>query len=503
MDVGRTLREIARRLPEKVAVIFGEKRITFAALHDLANRLANGLIGLGIGRGDRVAIMLPNSSDFAVAYLGVARLGAIGVPLDFRLKGDEIETVLADAEVKVLITTSTVYFSISSVLDGLKDFKKAIVVGKAEGGTLSLEGLLGDESASKEVEVKVGESDEALFLYTSGTTGRPKGVVLTFENLTLFPEVMREALATDEDEVLGFILPMSHISGPIFLNELVDKGSTLVIFDQLRPDKILASVEKHRVTCFHAVPPLFQSILRVPHRDRYDLSSLKWVAMMGMSVPLPLMKVFQEAFPAITIVQGYGLTETSPIITMTPLSHAREKVGSIGRPVSRAEVRLVDGEGCDVPLGEVGEIIVRGPMVMREYHNDSKATRERIRDGWLYTGDLGYFDADGFLYHRGRKDDMIIVGGLNVYPAEIESVILENPCVGEVAVVGARSESRGEVIKAVVVAKPGENLAEREIISFCRERLASFKVPKLVEFKDELPRTSTGKVARKELQGSV
>jgi long-chain acyl-CoA synthetase len=277
----------------------------------------------------------------------------------------------------------------------------------------------------------------------------------------------------------------------------VVRGSTLFIFDQLRPDKILSGIEKQRVTYFHSVPPIFEAILHVPHKERFDLSSLRFIAMMGTSVPLPLLTTFKKTFSSVAVIQGYGLTETSPFITLLPLEYEQKKMGSIGMAVPRAEVKLVNEQGEEVPVKDVGELIVKGPMLMKGYHNNPDATRERIRDGWLYTGDLCRKDEDGFYYHLGRKDDMIIVGGLNVYPAEVEQVLQGHPLLQEVGVVGMPDKDRGEIIKAAVVVKPGSEITKKEIIAYCKERLATFKVPKIVELWDELPKSSTGKIARR------
>ncbi len=304
-------------------------------------------------------------------------------------------------------------------------------------------------------------------------------------------------MKTSEDDVLGCLLPMSHITGPILCNELVVRGSTLFIFDQLRPDKILSGIGRQRVTYFHSVPPIFEALLHVPHKERFDLSSLRFIAMMGTSVPLPLLQTFKKTFPSVAVIQGYGLAETSPFITLLPLEYEQQKMGSIGVAVPRAEVKLVNEQGEEVPEQDVGELIVKGPMLMKGYHNNPEATRERIRDGWLYTGDLCRKDKDGFYYHLGREDDMIIVGGLNVYPAEVEQVLQGHPLVQEVGVVGMPDKDRGEIIKAAVVVNPGSELTKKEIIAYCKERLATFKVPKIVELWDELPKSSTGKIARR------
>ena len=496
MHVGKVLSETAKRKPQKTAVIFKDEEITFSQLELMATRLANKLRSCNVGSGDPVAIILPNSSQWVVAYFAVMKLGAVAVPLDFRFKGEEIVPILTDATIKGVIT-SDLYPELT-VFSQVESISSVIIAGEKGTGSFSrYEDVVGDESLSSAVEVDITEEAEALYLYTSGTTGKPKGVVLTFSNLDLFPEGMHEVMGTQEEDILGCLLPMSHISGPIMCNEFVLRGSTLFIFDQLRPDKILSAVERHQVTYFHSVPPIFEAILHVPNKERFDVGSLQYVAMMGTSVPIDLLNVFKKSFPTVTVIQGYGLTETSPFITLLPLEYAETKIGSIGRAVPRAEVKLIDDAGEEVPGGEIGELIVRGPMLMKCYHNNPEATRERIKNGWLYTGDLCRKDEDGFYFHVGRKDDMIIVGGLNVYPAEVEQVLRSHPLVQEVGVVGVPDKDRGEIIKAAVVVAPGNQVTKKEIMAYCKERLANFKMPKILEFRDELPRNSTGKVARR------
>ena len=501
MNVGKVLGETAQRFPHKTAVIFKDEKISFSDLDLMATRLANKLRGLDIKKGDRVAIVLPNSSPWVVAYFAMMKLGAIAVPLDFRFKGEELLPILNDARVKSIITS--ILYQTHDVFSKVESVKSIIMAGEETAeGVLSYQEVISDESLSAVVKLDVKEEEDALYLYTSGTTGKPKGVVLTFANLSLFPEAMAEICKTSESDVIGCLLPMSHITGPILCNESVVRGSTLVIFDQLRPDKVMVAVEKYRVTYFHSVPPIFEALLHVPHKERFDVSSLRFVAMMGTSVPLDLLKAFKKVFPSIPVLQGYGLTETSPFITLVPLEYERKKMGSIGLAVPLAEIKLVDEKGIEVPAGEVGELIVKGPMLMKGYHNNPEATRERIRDGWLYTGDLCKKDEDDFYYHLGRKDDMIIVGGLNVYPAEVEQVLRGHPLLKEVGVVGVPDKDRGNIIKAAVVVKPGEEVSKKEIISYCRKRLASFKIPKMVEFWDKLPKSSTGKIARRLLVNS-
>ncbi|MCX8011769.1 MAG: long-chain fatty acid--CoA ligase, partial [Desulfobacterota bacterium] len=306
MDVGKLLRKTAARLPDKKAVIFGGRSFTFIDLDQGADRIANFLLQQGINKGDRVAILFPNIPEFVIVYLGIVRLGAITVPLDFRFKGDELFSVLQDAEVKVLFTLSDKFKEIELELNKISDLLEGIVIlgGEPPNGTFSLESLLTQEAPRIGDNIVISEEDEALYLYTSGTTGKPKGVVLTFRNLDYYPLTMNRMVEAGENDVIGFIIPLSHISGPVVSNMIALNGSTIVLFEHLRPDRILEDVDRYGVTYFFGVPPIFQAILRVPHRERYQLKSLIYVAIMGANVPLSLIQAFRSAFPTVKVIQG-------------------------------------------------------------------------------------------------------------------------------------------------------------------------------------------------------
>jgi long-chain acyl-CoA synthetase len=292
---------------------------------------------------------------------------------------------------------------------------------------------------------------------------------------------------------------MSHISGANLISLAILNGSTLVILDTIRPDFILGTIEKHRVNWFHGVPPIFQSLLKASDQSCHDTSSLRLIAMMGAPVPLSLLKEFQEKFPGVAVCQGYGMTETSPLITLLGPRKAITKMGSVGETVPKIEARIVDDLDRPLPPNRVGEVTVSGPQVMKGYHKDEEATAQMIRNGRLYTGDLGYFDGEGFLYLVGRKKEMIITGGLNVFPSEIEEILLKHPQVNEAAAVGVPDFMRGEIIKAVVALQPGRLISKQELVAYCRQQLADYKVPSEIEFRQSLPRTSTGKIAKREL----
>jgi long-chain acyl-CoA synthetase len=486
------LEKTAQRHPQKTAIITKDEQLTFADLNQRIHGLAASLQQAGIRQGDRVGVLLPNCAAIPLSYFATQKIGAVTVILDARLKGKELQGVLKDAAVKLLIVHQQLRTEAEEAFKELGHTPLWVVAGE------------GDESFEKRFAVptapaslpQLSADDDALILYTSGTTGEPKGVVLSYGNLAQYPRVMGEMGITDAATIRGCILPMSHIVGPVVCNEVADKGFTLVIFDQINPVTLLEGIQKHRVTVFESVPIVFQLLLGVRDLANYDTSSIKIAAMMGTSIPLPLLRAFQSAQPHIIVIQGYGLTETSPMITLVEPERAETKMGSIGRAVPGVEVKIVDESNKEMPLGEPGEIITRGPHVMKGYFRNPEATAARIRDGWLYTGDVGKLEADGYYYHLGRRDDMIITGGLNVYPAEVENLIYTYPGIQETMVFAIPDPKRGHVIGAAVVPRPGANIVEREMLAFLRGNLANFKVPQKIVVRDALPRTSSGKLIR-------
>lgn len=489
---GEVLAETARKQPAKAALIARQEQMTFATLDERVTSLAGHLQSAGVSQGNRVGILLPNSIAFALGYYATQKIGAVTVVLDARLKGKELRGVLADADLKLLITHKRLMPDIGESLSEFSRMPLWIVEGEGE---QSFEKRL-QPLAAPFVPPRPGAEDDALILYTSGTTGEPKGVVLDYINLAQFPRCMAEMHNTDSATVWGCILPMSHISGPIYLNLTARQGSTMVIFDQFNPVTWLEGVEKHRITVFHGVPTIFQLLLGLPNLKDYDTRSIGLVGMMGTTVPLSLMRAFKQAQPHVKVIQGYGLTETSPLITLTEPRQADAKMASIGRAVPGVEIKIVDSKGQEAREGEAGEIITRGPHVMKGYFRRPEATAERIRDGWFYTGDIGRRDSEGYYYHLGRKDDMIITGGLNVYPTEVENMLCEHPQVQEAVVFPIPDPKRGSLLGAAAVLRPGKQATEKELLSFLRANLANFKVPQKIVIRDTLPRTSIGKAIR-------
>jgi len=486
------LEKTAARQAQKTAIIAKEEQLTFGELNRQAQALASHLQREGIRRGDRVGLLLPNSTAIPLSYYATQKIGAVTVILDARLKGKELQGVLSDADLSLLIVHSQLFSEVEEIFKSLTSIPTWIVNGA---GTRSFESRRAT-SAGTVSAPNLQADDDALILYTSGTTGEPKGVVLSYRNLNQYPRVMGEFGITDTSTIRGCILPMSHIVGPVVCNELAERGYTLVIFDQINPITLLEGIQKYRVSVFESVPIVFQLLMGVKNLASYDTSSVKIAAMMGTSIPLPLLRAFQSAQPHIKVIQGFGLTETSPLITLVEPNQAEAKVGSIGRAVPDVEVKIVDEVGNELGVDEPGEIITRGPHVMKGYFRRPDATAERVHDGWLYTGDVGKRGADGYYYHLGRRDDMIITGGLNVYPAEVENLIYTYPGVQENIVFAIPDDKRGQVIGAAVVPHHGAHLSEKELLAFLRANLANFKVPEKIIVRDSLPRTSSGKSIR-------
>ena len=486
------LDKTAQVQPRKTALIAKEEELTFGTLNQRVHALAGHLQQEGVCQGDRVGVLLPNSTAIPLSYFATQKIGAVTVILDARLKGMELQGVLKDADLKLLVVHSQLFAEVEEVFKATAPIPVWIVGGEGE---RNFEKRLSAPAGAVPLP-KLNVDDDALILYTSGTTGEPKGVVLSYRNLVQYPMVMSEMKVCDSSTMRGCILPMSHIVGPVVCNELAEKGYTLVIFDQINPITLLEGIQKYRVNVFESVPIVFQLLLGVKNLASYDTSSMKIAAMMGTSIPMPLLRAFQAAQPHIKVIQGYGLTETSPMITLVEPDKAEAKMGSIGRAVPRVEVKIIDENNNEVPVGEAGEIITRGPHVMKGYFRRPDATAERIRDGWLYTGDVGKKGADGYYYHLGRRDDMIITGGLNVYPAEVENLIYTYPGVQETIVFAISNPKRGHVIGAAIVPRPGVSIVEKELLAFLRANLANFKVPDQIVVRDSLPRTSSGKTIR-------
>jgi fatty-acyl-CoA synthase len=438
-----------------------------------------------------------NVPEFLETLFACGRLGAVFVPLNFRLTGPELSFIVSDAGVHTIIVSPEFAPTVDAVRDEIP-VRSWLCTVEYEG--YEHYGTVIAESAPEPRDEQVDEDEVAIIMYTSGTTGRPKGAMLTHGNL-LWNNI-NAALAFDtlEDDITLVCAPLFHIGG-LNVTTLITllKGGTVVLLRAFDPVAVLDHIEKHKVTTMFGVPAMFLFMSQVPGFDKRDLSSVRMFICGGAPVPEPLIRLYQTR--NIPFVQGYGLTETAPFATLLPKSDMLRKVGSAGIPPMFTDVRVVDDRMEDVKPGEIGEVVVKGPNVMKGYWNRTDATAEAITEGgWFRTGDLGVMDDEGYLYLKDRKKDMIISGGENIYPAEIESVLSDHPSIADVAVIGLPDEKWGEAVVAVIVRAEGAELSPQDVIDFANGRLARFKLPRVVVFSDLLPRNPAGKVLKRELR---
>jgi long-chain acyl-CoA synthetase len=490
-NLAANLSASTRRDGTRTAVKLDGAALSYTALDDASMRAAALLRGYGVEPGDRVALMLPNVPEFASSYYGVLRAGATVLPLNVLLKRREIAFLLEDSDAQVVLAW-----------DGCAEQAE---LGAADAGAELVRVAPGDldrrltEVAPRADVAERSRDDTAVILYTSGTTGTPKGAELTHANLARNAEIAQELFGLDERSVILGSLPLFHSFGQTCaLNASVLAGAAVTLLPRFDAGRALEIIERDRVTIFMGVPTMYGALLNHPERDRFDLSSLQLCVSGGASLPVELLHGFEHAFGC-TILEGYGLSETSPIASFNHPDRIR-KPGSIGTPIDGVEMRLVDETGGDVIPGEVGEIVIRGHNVMKGYWRKPDATSAAISaDGWFRSGDLALMDEDGYFFIVDRKKDMIIRGGYNVYPREIEEVLYAHPAVREAAVVGVPHTELGEEVAAAVELKPGTRVTEEELREFVKEQVAAYKYPRVVWFVDELPKTATGKILKREL----
>ena len=522
------LAETARRFPKKVALEFLGRRLTYAALWREVEAFAKGLQEAGLKPGDRVALMLPNSPQFVIAFYGTLLAGGVGVNVNPLYTPRELRHQLADAGAETLVILDHLlprYLEVEKevpvkrvVVTGIKDFlpfpKNLLYPLKAKRDGLPLgfpkrEGFHAFAELLKRppAEPHVPDPEDlALLQYTGGTTGLSKGAMLTHRNLSANALQVRAWIPDfreGEEVVLGAI-PFFHVYGmTVAMNLALLGGAKLVLLPRPEIKAIVEAIEKHQVTLFPGVPTLYVAFNNFPGIERRDLKSVR--ACISGSAPLPL--EVAERFERLTgakLVEGYGLTEASPVTHCNPL-YGERRLGSVGLPFPGVDAKVVDEEGRELPPGEVGELAVKGPNVMKGYWNRPEETQKTLKDGWLFTGDLAKMDQDGYFYIVDRKKDMIIAGGYNIYPREVEEVLYQHEAVQEAAVVGVPDPYRGETVAAFLVLKPEYQgkVSEKDIERFCRQNLAAYKVPRIIQFRESLPKSSVGKILKRELQKEV
>ncbi|MGC8810503.1 MAG: class I adenylate-forming enzyme family protein [bacterium] len=482
--------------PHKIAVIFGRKRYSYKIFNERVNRLANALLKMGVGKGDKVAYLLPNCSEFAEISFALSKIGALSVPLNFRLRADELRYVIVNADASFFFYGAEFREVAQGLLPQLDKVKKYMEVG--EGSVY--EDILSN-SHPEEPNIKVREEDEHSIMYTSGTTGFPKGVVHTHKSRIWNSLNMLVDTGLRPSDIFAITTPLFHIAaGHTMLFSTIFIGGTVVILPSFSLPDFFEIIAREKITAFFAVPTMFQRMIEHPQFSAYDLSSVRLLFTGGAVTPPEMKERIMKSFPTATLDDLMGLTEGGPLTTFLPHRDALRKPGSVGRAHFSQMVRVVNEKGEDVKGDEVGEILVKGPAVMKEYYKNPEATAKALREGWLYTGDLARVDEEGYQYLAVRRSDLIISGGENIYPAEVERILLLHPAVQEAAVIGVKDKEWGERVMAVVVLRSGAQVSEEEIINFCKERLASYKRPRQVAFVEELPKNQLGKVLYKELR---
>ncbi|MCB0654759.1 MAG: long-chain fatty acid--CoA ligase [Saprospiraceae bacterium] len=512
LNLSVILEDSARRYPDKMAFQFMETALTFSQVNAAANQVANGLRNQGIEPGDKVGLSCLNLPYFPIIYFGILKAGAIVVPLSVLLKRDEIAYHLSDSDAKA-------YFCFEGTealpmgtegkagFDQVAPCEHFYLITAKPGDPPSIPGvstlgmLMKDQLPTLETAQTAAE-DTAVIIYTSGTTGRPKGAELTHSNLLLNAILSGDLVKTDQNDVTLTVLPLFHIFAmTVCMNSGLYRGASNVLLPKFEADAVLKLMLKHKVSIFAGVPTMYWGLLM--HEDpSIDLTqitkNLRICASGGAALPVQVLKEFEAKFN-VPILEGYGMSEGSPVVTFNHLDVGR-KPGSIGTPAWGIEVKLVDEHDQEVPVGEKGELIYRGHNVMKGYYKKPEANKSTIKNGWLYSGDVAIKDEDGFYYIVDRTKDMIIRGGLNVYPREVEEVMIKNEAVSMVAVIGVPDEKLGEEVKAYVVLKKGANLDAETLKQWTKDHIASYKYPRQIEIVSGLPMSATGKILKKELR---
>ncbi|MFJ7638351.1 class I adenylate-forming enzyme family protein [Peribacillus sp. NPDC097206] len=501
MKLSELLDKNVREFGEYPFIFSGGKQYTNVETMNYANQLANGLRNHGVDNGERVIVIMPNSPEVLFAYQGITRAGAVIVPVMYTLHPKEIAFIADNCGAKLIITSSLLLDNIGQAIE-LMDKRPSILVVDAP-TTEQAQNFYDYLSPSPDYDAKLIEvmpEDTAVILYTSGTTGNPKGVKLTHRNLCSNAENSVKHSNVERGTTLG-ILPLAHVFGLTISHTCYIVGSSIVVFPRFEPKEVLAAIEAHKVRAFSVVPAMIHALVAFPTAGNYDTSSLESVSSGSAPLPIALLNTFEQKFGA-KVYEGYGLSEAAPIVT----AHTKDrpiKPGSVGIPIPGVTIKIVNEKNEDVPRGEIGELLVRGDNVTPGYFRNDEETDRTVKEGWLYTGDLGRLDDEGYLYIVDRKKDLIIRGGFNIYSRDLEEILSKHSGISEVAVVGVPDERMGEELVACVVKDPSSCVLEEELILYCQDNLAKHKTPKRIIFLDSLPRNGVGKILKTHLRKMV
>jgi long-chain acyl-CoA synthetase len=515
LNLATLLEDTTRDHPDRMAIILNDTKLPYAAVNAAANQVANGLSNLGIQKGDKVALSCPNLPYFPIVYYGILKAGAVVVPLNVLLKGREIAYHLKDSQSKAYFCfEGTDQLPMGKM--GYAGFQEAAgcehfflitadpTAAPAIEGVKTL-GMLMAKQSPKFGTVQTMADDTAVILYTSGTTGQPKGAELSHSNMVMNARLADNLFGKADHDIHLITLPLFHSFGQtVQMNAGFYTGATLSLLPRFDAGAALGIMQRDNVTFFAGVPTMYWAILNHPDAEKFDLKqiseNLRLSVSGGAAMPLDVMQAFEEKF-SVKIQEGYGLSETSPVASFNRLDRER-KPGSVGLPVWGIDIQIVDELDKELPQGELGEILIRGHNVMKGYYNRPEATTDAFRGGWFHTGDIGRMDEDGYIYIVDRVKDMVIRGGFNVYPREVEEVLMSHPQVSLAAVIGVPDEQYGEEIKAFVVPVGEASITEKELIAWTKETIADYKYPRVIEFRDTLPMNATGKILKTELRSA-
>ncbi|MBI2856018.1 MAG: long-chain-fatty-acid--CoA ligase [Chloroflexi bacterium] len=511
MNTSEFLTITAAIVPDREAIIFDDRRLSFGELAERVNRLANALADMGVGTGDRVAVMQVNCNEHIESYFATAKLDAIFVPINFRARAEELTFMLNDSGVKAIILGQRYQDMLRSVKPDLTTLEHQIALEAPGDGFLFYDDLLAGASYEERFPA-ADDEDTTIIMFTAGTTGTPKGVMLSHNSFSSYILANVEPVDVENAEKNILTVPLHHIAGVQAVMAAIYGGRSLVLQRQFEEESWMQLVQQEKANRAMMVPTMLKRLMDHQNFSKYDLSSLQVITYGAAPMPLEVIKKAIQVFPDTRFINAFGQTETASTITMLPpedhniregepdFDKKLKRLGSIGKPLPDVEVRIVDEDGHDVPLRETGEIVARGSRLMKGYWNREEATRETLRGGWLYTGDLGYWDEDGYIFLSGRAKDFIKRGGEMIAPEEVEQIIMSHPAVDEAAIIGIPDVEWGERVRALVVRKPGAQLTAEEVIEHCRPRMAGFKRPEDVVFVDELPRNPMGKVLKRVLR---
>jgi acyl-CoA synthetase (AMP-forming)/AMP-acid ligase II len=501
INIGYFLTRSANKYPNKTALVIQDQRFSFSHLNTRANKLAHALMNLGGKKGDKFAVLMFNCHQFVEAYYAVMKIGGVLVSLNGRLIGDELQYIINHSDAGFLIFGQDFIQTVDSIRAAIPNADKFITVGQnIPEWSSGYEEIL-EKGSEKEPDIDIDEYDDACILYTSGTTGRPKGALTTHRNIFLnaVNQIVDWDLKPDDIDLLP--IPLFHAGGLGFIPRLGLLGNTIVLMESFEPRTFMELIQQEKITRTGIIPTMAKMVFDLPDFDIFDTSSIRSLLTGTMLLPTALRKLITKKFPNAGLYDTYGQTEATSTISVQKPKDGFRKIGSVGKPFFLTEVMIVDEKDREVPRGEVGEIIMKSPTIMKGYYKDPEATEQAIKGGWLYTGDMGKMDEEGYIYIVDRKKDMIISGGINIYSKEIEDVLYSHTKVAETAVIGVPDEKWGENVMAVIVPRGEESMTESEVVEFCKEKLASYKKPKFVAFIKQMPKNRLGKILKTELRG--